>query len=159
MGRDHRINDLELQRRIADFERKIGGIKPHKVYEESGCPMCGGSKFGCRYCTGRDALDSDPHQCPIESEHLHVVCGTCQYGWLERTLAQSKEGVQEVVGDQVLIRGAAALVELKSITSVGNFYVQHPMGDTTAQHEKSNPCPICQAIIELEEVLSDKASE
>lgn len=93
MGRDERSNSFDTQRRIADFERKIGGIKPYGIFTTTGCPMCGTDKFAVRYCEGKDALDPDPNQCPIIGQHLHVICGACQYAWLEQTKEQSKDNI------------------------------------------------------------------
>jgi hypothetical protein len=158
MGHEQRMNSLEQQRRIANFERKIGGVKPHKVYFESGCPMCGLDKFAVRYCEGKDMMDPDPNQCPIIGQHLHVVCGTCAYSWLEQTLEQSKETSETPKTDDVLHAAAAALVELKSMTEDGNFFVIHRHQEVSSQHPKSEPCPVCQAIIELSEVVKDNTN-
>ncbi len=158
MGQEQRMNQMEQQRRIANFERKIGGVKPHKVYFESGCPMCGLDKFAVRYCEGKDMMDPDPNQCPIVGQHLHVVCGTCQYAWLEQTLERSKDAPGEPGGDAVLRGAAAALVELKSMTQDGNFFVIHTHKEVSSQHPKSEPCPVCQAICELEDVVDDNTN-
>ena len=158
MGHEQRINGLEQQRRIANFERKIGGVKPHKVYFTDGCPMCGLDKFAVRYCEGKDMMDPDPNQCPIIGQHLHVVCGTCNYSWLEQTLEQSKDAPAETGRDDVLHAAAAALVELKSMTEAGNFFTTHTHREVSSQHPTSEPCPVCQAICELEEVVKDNTN-
>jgi hypothetical protein len=157
MGQEQRINHAEMQRAIANFERRIGGVKPHKVYFD-GCPMCGMEKFAVRYCEGKDMMDPDPKQCPIIGQHLHVVCGTCQYSWLEHTLEQSKYAPAEPQGDAVLRAAAAALVELKSMTEVGNFFTIHSYKEVSSQHPTSEPCPVCQAICELEDVVKDNTN-
>jgi hypothetical protein len=158
MGHEQRMNSVEQQRRIANFERKIGGIKPHKVYAESGCPMCGMDKFGVRYCEGKDMMDPDPQQCPIIGQHLHVLCGACQYSWLEHTLEQSKSENVEEGGDAVLRAAAGALTFLKSMTEVGNFFTTHTHREVSSQHPNSEPCPVCQAVCELEEVVKDNTN-
>lgn len=153
MGREQRDNSIEMQRAIANYERKIGGIKAHKIFNETGCPMCGMDKFAVRYCEGKDMLDPNPQQCPIIGQHLHVVCGACKYSWLEHTLEQSKLPDAPPAGDDLLRGAASALVELKSMTEDGNFFVTHRHQEVSSQHPKSQPCPLCQAITELEDVL------
>ena len=99
MGREA---NLSAGARQAQLERLIGPTKGFGARDETGCPKCGGSsaeavKLGPpngapplvkRWCSGKDFLKTQNRQpgqggCEFAGEHLHVVCPTCHYGWLE----------------------------------------------------------------------------
>jgi hypothetical protein len=80
--------------RQAEIERTIGDIKPFGHFKDSGCPKCKtpSQGFACRWCSGKSALEpasvrQEPGKCGLNivGEHLHFMCGCCQYGWVERT--------------------------------------------------------------------------
>jgi hypothetical protein len=158
MGADQRSNELERRRLIAEFERHVGGIKAHQVYLADGCPMCGEHAFGCAYCAGVDELDPDKrNKCPIEGEHLHVICGTCKYGWLERTKKQQAEidagGIPESAASVLVARALALYDELPP--QEGSYYANHIPGTVPEQHRVDQPCVLCKLRLLLEQVREE----
>lgn len=158
MGRGERENELDRRRMIADFERMVGGIKPHQVYLSTGCPMCGEHSFGCAYCSGKQPLDPEAdRKCPLEGEHLHVVCGTCHYGWIERT---KKSQAEADAGDipenaaSVLVSTALALYD-ELPPQEGSYYANHLADTVPMQHRVDQPCILCRVRMLLEQIQQE----
>jgi hypothetical protein len=156
MGREQEVNRLELLRARAEFERRVGGINPHRVYEESGCPKCGVKNFACAYCTGHDATDSDPRSCPIENEHLHVVCSICKYSWLEYPKDRQAEiDAGPPPASRVSELLAAGFEITSKITAGGDVYVTHASDAMPSQHRRDEPCVVCRLSLLLNEIKQE----
>ena len=96
MGREERNNALDAKMAQAMAERTLGGTRPFGIYDQEGCPKCGGKILTKVCCVGAMALERDPRACPIDGEHLHGWCGYqphpglvnsggCGFSWVEHT--------------------------------------------------------------------------
>jgi ribosomal protein S27AE len=52
------------------------------------CPKCGGTFITSEYV--KKHYSGDKSDCGEKSEHLHRTCQTCGYGWVEKTMDDSK---------------------------------------------------------------------
>lgn len=79
MGREQRLKKaLEPDRR-----KKFVDLMGEPAYfgtHTAGCTKCRGEDQTMTHCLGRD--ENDPQGCPIDGEHMHVLC-KCSNTWLE----------------------------------------------------------------------------
>lgn len=75
---------------VAEFERLIGPTRDFQSRKDIGCQKCGAGQFVVRWCAGKSHLNPNPQQCPVDGEHLHVICNICQYSWCEKTKEQAE---------------------------------------------------------------------
>lgn len=92
MGREAREARDARVAATAEYERTVGPTL--KFRERSECPKCGVPEqhLARLYCAGAPDPESQADDrkrwlqqggCPVTSEHLHVGCPRCKFGWHE----------------------------------------------------------------------------
>ena len=76
---------------VAEYERTIGPTR--RWNEVTECPKCEVPRqhFGMKYCAGMNGNDPpdvrkawvEKGGCPMDGEHVHVMCPRCNFGWHE----------------------------------------------------------------------------
>lgn len=91
MGREAREAKDARVAAVAEYERTVGPTLRFK--ERSECPKCEVPEAHLKrmWCAGVNPNDPpetlrrerELGSCPVEFEHLHVICPRCGYGWHE----------------------------------------------------------------------------
>lgn len=99
MGRESRDNErgrLEVLESVQGHDSSVAHSWNHTGGQ---CPKCGCPKHEMMFCLPGQTKLPRVRGCELDGEHVHRLCGSCHYPWIERpmdhtVLAQEKGEVQ-----------------------------------------------------------------
>lgn len=105
MGRESEAAKNARTAAVAEYERTVGPTL--KFRSRSECPKCEVPEphLHRKFCAGTNPNDppdvrkrwAERGGCPVEGEHLHVLCPRCGYGWHEYVADDPRNREIEVV--------------------------------------------------------------